>query len=264
LERVVALGRGKTGAEDLLADEQAFALAYSGHLRQARSLSRRAADTAKQAQQTERAALFEARAAMREAFLGNVPEARTSAASALELSKGKNVQYAAAFALALSGDAASASPIAQKLESRFPEDTTVRYSYLPELRALFALNHGEPAKAIEVLEAAAPYEMGAPSGAIGMGTLYPIYVRGVAYLALNRGADAVAEFEKILNHRGIVRSDPVGAVARLQLARAFHSSGEKTKEKAAYEDFLTLWKDADTDIPIPILKQAQTEYAKLQ
>jgi hypothetical protein len=135
----------------------------------------------------------------------------------------------------------------------------VQYSFVPELRALFALNHGEPAKAIEALQVAAPHEM----GDVGMfGTLYPIYVRGVAYLALNRGADAAAEFEKILNHRGLVCSDPVGAVARLQLARASALSGEKTKAKAAYEDFLVLWKDADTDIPV--LKQAQTEYAKLQ
>jgi tetratricopeptide (TPR) repeat protein len=144
-----------------------------------------------------------------------------------------------------------------------PEDTAVRFSYVPEIRALLALNHGEPAKAIELLQLAVPYELGGPpSSFLGyFGSLYPQYVRGEAYLVAHQGAEAAAEFQKILDHRGIVVSDPIGALAHLQLGRAYALSGETTKAKAAYRDFLTLWKDADPDIPI--LKQAKVEYAKL-
>ena len=264
MEREVGLAQGKSGAEDWISDHEAFVLAYSGRLQQARRMSRRAADLAQQAGQRERAALYEAGAALWEAFFGNAPEARRSATAALELSKDREVEYGAAFALALSGDSSRSQTLANDLERRFPEDTSVRFSYLPALRALLALNHGEPAKAIELLQIAVPYELGAPRSSIHgfFGALYPIYVRGEAYLAAHQGAEAAAEFQKILDHRGIVVSDPIGALAHLQLGRAFALSGDKTKAKAAYQDFLTLWKDADPDIPI--LKQAKAEYAKLQ
>src|SRR5260370_4585680 len=149
------------------------------------------------------------------------------------------------------------------MEKRFAEDTGVRFSYLPALRARLALNHGEPATAIELLQIAAPYELGVPRSAIhgNYGALYPIYVRGEAYLAAQRGAEAAAEFQKILDHSGIVVSDPIGALAHLQLGRAYVLSGDKAKAKSAYQDFLTLWKDADPDLPI--LKRAKREYAKL-
>jgi tetratricopeptide (TPR) repeat protein len=178
------------------------------------------------------------------------------------------VEYGAAFALALSGESSRSQKLVDDLERRFPEDTAVRFMYLPALRALLALNGGsqggDPSKAIELLRIAVPYDLGAPpSCAPGFfGMLYPVYVRGQAYLAAHQGAEAAAEFQKILNHRGIVVSDPIGALAHLQLGRAFTLSGDKTKAKAAYQDFLTLWKDADLDIPI--LKHAQAEYAKLQ
>ena len=227
-------------------------------------MSRRAADLAQQAAQRERAALYETGAALWEAFFGNAPAARRSAMAALELSKDRDVEYGAAFALALSGDSSRSQALANDLERRFPEDTSVRFSYLPALRALLALNHGEPSKAIELLQIAVPYELGAPRSSFHgfFGTFYPVYVRGEAYLAAHQGAEAAAEFQKILDHRGIVVSDPIGALAHLQLGRAFALSGDKTKAKAAYQDFLTLWKDADPDIPI--LKQAKAEYAKLQ
>ena len=227
-------------------------------------MSRRAADLAQQAAQRERAALYETGAALWEAFFGNASAARQSATAALELSKDRDVEYGAAFALALSGDSSRSQTLANDLERRFPEDTSVRFSYLPALRALLALNHGEPSKAIELLQIAAPYELGAPRSSFHgfFGALYPVYVRGEAYLAAHQGAEAAAEFQKILDHRGIVVSDPIGALAHLQLGRAFALSGDKTKAKTAYQDFLTLWKDADPDIPI--LKQAKAEYAKLQ
>jgi tetratricopeptide (TPR) repeat protein len=219
---------------------------------------------AQQAAQRERAALFETGPALWEAFFGNAPAARRSAMAVLDLSKGRDVEYGAALALALSGDSSQSQTSADDLERRFLEDTAVRFSYLPALRALLALNHGEPARAIELLQIAVPYEPGAPPSSFfgNFGALYPIYVRGEAYLAANQGTEAAAEFQKILDHRGIVVSDPIGALAHLQLGRAFALSGDKTKAKTAYQDFLTLWKDADPDIPI--LKEAKAEYAKLK
>jgi hypothetical protein len=264
MEREVALAEGKPGAKDYISEHEAFVLAYSGHLQQARRMSRREADQALQTTQRERAALYKTQAALREGLFGNSAEARQSALTALELSKQLYVEYGAAVALALSGDSARSQPLVDDLKRRFPEDTGARFSYMPALRALLALNHSEPARAIELLQVAAPYELGAPRSAVHafFGAFYPVYVRGLAYLAAHQGAEAAAEFQKILDHRGIVVSDPIGALARLQLGRAFVLSGDKTKAKTAYQDFLTLWKDADPEIPI--LKQAQAEYAKLQ
>jgi eukaryotic-like serine/threonine-protein kinase len=150
------------------------------------------------------------------------------------------------------------------LEKIFPEDTSVRFSYLPVLRAILALNRRQPSKAIEVLEAAAPFELGPPRSNLrgSFGALYLVYVRGQAYLSAHQGAKAAAEFQKIVDHRGTVASDPIGVLARLQLARAFALSGDIAKAKCAYQDFLTLWRDADPDIPV--LKQSKAEFAKLQ
>jgi tetratricopeptide (TPR) repeat protein/predicted Ser/Thr protein kinase len=263
MEREVALAQGKSGAEDWISDHEAFVSAYSGRLQQARRLARRASDLAQQAAQRDRAALYETGLALWEGFFGNAPAARRSAMAARELSNGREVEYGAAFALALSGDSARSQTLANDLERRYPEDSSVRFSYLPALRALLALNHSEPSKAIELLQIAVPYGLGAPRSSFHgfFGTLYPVYVRGEAYLAAHQGAEAATEFQKILNHRGIVVSDPIGALAHLQLGRAFALSGDKTKARTAYQDFLTLWKDADPDIPI--LKQAKTEYARL-
>ena len=166
-------------------------------------------------------------------------------------------------ALALAGDSARSQKIADDLDRRSPEDTVVQLSYLPVLRAMNALNRGEHSKAIELLQAAAPYELGyLGSDTIGFaGSLYPIFIRGQAYLAAKRGAEAAAEFQKILDHRGIVATDPIGALAHLQSGRAFVLSGNRAKAKTAYQDFLTLWKDADPDLPI--YQQAKAEFAKL-
>jgi tetratricopeptide (TPR) repeat protein len=220
-------------------------------------------DLARQSAGRERAALFATGPALWEAFLGNAPAARRRAAEALELSKDREVEYGAAVALAFSGDSGRPQTLADDLERRFPEDTAVKFSYLPALRALLALNHGEPAKAIELLQMAAPNELGAPPSTFfgSFGALYPVYVRGLGYLATHQGTEAAAEFQKILNHRGVVVSDPIGALARLQIGRAFAISGDKIKAKAAYQDFLGLWKDADPDIPI--FQQAKAEYARL-
>jgi eukaryotic-like serine/threonine-protein kinase len=263
MELGAALGRGKGGADADISNHEAFVLAYAGRLQQARMMSRRAVDLAQQSGQREKAALFEVGAALPEAFFGNAPEARQRAMAALELSKELYVEYGAAFAMALSGDSSGAQILANDLGKRFGEDTGSRFSYLPALRARIALNQGQPAKAIELLQIAMPYELGVPRSAIhgNFGALYPIYVRGEAYLAAHQGVEAAAEFKKILNHGGIVISDPIGALAHLQLGRALALSGDQSKAKAAYQDFLTLWKDADPDIPI--LKDAQARYAKI-
>ena len=263
MEREVALAQQNSGAADWIANHQAFVLAYSGQLQQATKMSKLAADLAKKDNQPERAALYQTGAAVREAIFGEGSAAVQDAMAGLALSKTRDVEYGTALALALSQDSLRSQTLAGNLERRFPEDTSVRWSYTPTLRAILALNHGEPAKAIELLQVAIPYELGAPqSSFVGFfGSLYPIYVRGLAFLAMRQGTAAAVEFQKILDHRGIVISDPIGALAHLQLGRALVLSGDKTKAKAAYQEFLTLWKDADPGVPI--LKQARTEYATL-
>ncbi len=263
MEQIMAQSR-KSGVEDWVSSHAALALAYYGHLQQARLMSKKAIDLAQKTSGKEPAALYQAAAAIREALFGNVAEAKRSASAALELSKGRDVEYGAAFAMALAGDAAMTRALADDLDQRFPEDTSVRSSYLPVLRAILAMSGREPAKAIEALQAATPYELGVPLSWFNgtFGQLYPVYVRGQAYLGARQGAEAAAEFQKILDHRGIVASDPIGAVARLHLGQALVSSGDRTKAKAAYQDFLKLWKDADPDIPI--LQQAKTEYGRLR
>ena len=262
MEREAALGQGIAGAEDWLSDQEALVLAYTGQMQQARRKSQRAVDLARQSAGRERAALFATGPALWEALLGNAPAARKRAAEALGLSKDREVEYGAAVALAIAGDSGRSQTIAADLERRFPEDTAVQFSYLPVLRASLALNHGEPAKATELLQLAVPYELGAPPSAFFgfFGALYPAYVRGEAYLAAHQGVYAAAEFRKILDHRGVVINDPIGALSHLQLGRALAMSGDMTSAKTAYQDFLSLWKDADPDIPI--FKQAKAEFAK--
>ena len=181
--------------------------------------------------------------------------------TALELSKGRDVRYAAGLALSLSGDSAQSEALAGDLEKRFPEDTFVKFTYAPVLRALAALGRHKPADSVERLEVSLPYELavnGLYWGCYCLGGLHSAYVRGEAFVAERRYMEAAAEFQKILDHRGIVRTDPIGALAHLQLGRAYALSGDKAKAKAAYKAFLALWKDADPDIPI--LKSARAKY----
>jgi eukaryotic-like serine/threonine-protein kinase len=263
MRQAAVLGQGKLGAEGLISNHEAFVFAYFGQLQEARRTARRAEELARQTGHPEEAALFEAGAALREGFFGNAHAAIERATAALELSKDREVEYGAAFALVLAGDAHRSEELARDLQRRFPEDTSVRFSYLPALRARLALNHREPANAVELLQASVPYELGAPNSSLYgfFGALYPVYVRGEAYLAAHNGAEAAAQFQKILDHRGIVVSDPIGALARLNLGRALALSGDRAQAKSAYQGFFALWKDADPDIPV--LKQAQAEYANL-
>jgi eukaryotic-like serine/threonine-protein kinase len=227
-------------------------------------LSDRAVAQAKQARQPERAGLWESGAAVREALFAETHAAQQRAHASLELSRDRETEYGAALAFGMIGDTSRAQALVDDLQQRFPEDSSVQFSFLPVLRAQLALDRHEPERALDFLQVASPHELGVPRSAVFalFGALYPVFVRGNAYLALGRAADAEAEFRQIIDHRTIVASDPIGALAHLQRGRALAASGENSKAKAAYEDFLTLWRGADLDIPI--FKQAKAEYATLR
>jgi len=258
----VAWAAGKSGVEDALLEDEADTAAYSGRLAKARGFSRQAVASAERAEEKETAAGYEADAAVREALFGNEAEARQRAAAVLALSTGRDVQYGAALALALAGDAHRALALADDLGKRFPEDTIVQFNYQPTIHAQFALERNDTSRAIEALQAATPYELGLPGTGSFTPGLFPVYVRGDAYLAAHQGIEAAAEFQKILGHHGVVQNGSIGALAHLGLGRAYVLQGDTGKASAAYLDFLALWKDADPDIPI--LKQANAEYAKLR
>lgn len=265
MDRTVALAKGKPGAEHWMDHAQALALARSGRLQDARRLSTRAMDLALQEGQREKAASYQAARAVWEAAYGNAAEGKKNAMAALNLSKGRDVEYAAGLALALSGDFSRSEALAGDLEKRFPEDTFVKFTYAPVLRALSALARGKPADSMDQLQIALPYELAANGlnfNHLYLGGLHTAYVRGEAFLAAHRYAEAAAEFQKILDHRGLVSLDPIGAMAHLQLGRTYALAGDDLRAKTAYEDFLTLWKDADPGIPL--LRLAKAEYAKLQ
>jgi serine/threonine protein kinase/tetratricopeptide (TPR) repeat protein len=262
MAKEVVWAEGKPGVEDILLVIEADVAAYSGKLQAARELSRQAAASAKRSDEKEVAANYEADAALREGLFGNTAEAQQQAAAALGLSTGPNVQFQAALALALADDRTRAQPLADDLGTRFPEDTIVQLNYLPTIRAQIDLIHNDFARAIEALQPAAPYELGTPTGTSVSLALYPVYARGQVYLAAHQGSEAATEFQKILDHAGVVVPEPIGALAHLQIGRAYTLQGDTAKAREAYQDFLALWKDADPDIPI--LKQAKAEYAKLQ
>jgi serine/threonine protein kinase/tetratricopeptide (TPR) repeat protein len=267
IEREITQRRAKLEAQGSFEHQEAMTLAYQGCLKEADRLSARAVSLARQGGLVGRAAMFQGAAAVWNALLGNRAEAERTAAAALSLFRSRDADYGPAFALALVGDSAQANKIAGELQNRYPEDTSVQFSYLPALWALGALNQDDPAKALEMSQASAPYDLAVPgtayfTGASFFGALYPVYVRGLAYSQMGRHTEAAAEFQKILDHTGLVLNDPVGPLARLQLARALSASGDLPKSIAVYKNLLSLWKDADPDIPI--LKQANAEYAKLQ
>jgi predicted Ser/Thr protein kinase/tetratricopeptide (TPR) repeat protein len=265
MDRAVGLAKGKQGAEHGMAHAEALALTRSGRLQAARRSSSRAVDLALQGAEREAAATYQAARAVWEAVCGNAAEAKRKAMAALALSNGRDVEYMGALALALSGDSSRSQPLADDLEERFPEDTFAKFTYVPVLRGLSALDRKKPTDSVERLQIALPYELavnGLNFNHFYLGGLHSAYVRGEALVAAHRYGEAAAEFQKILDHRGIVGADPIGVLAHLQLGRTFALAGDQVKAKLAYGDFLTLWKDADSDIPI--LVQAKAEYARLQ
>jgi eukaryotic-like serine/threonine-protein kinase len=263
MKREIDRARGNLETENWMSHNHALVLARSGQMRNARILWQHTIELAQQNGDREKAAIYQAAEAVCAAHFGFWDRAKELAQAALDLAKGRDVEYAAGFALALSGDISGSQTLAEDLAKRFPEDTPVQFEYLPTLRALFALYDKAPLDAIERLQTALPYDLAMPGTAFfaKFGGLYPAYVRGQAYLQAGRAQEAAAEFQKVLDHRGIVLADPISALAHLQLGRAYVIAGDMAKAKNAYHYFLTLWNDADADIPV--LRQARAEYAKL-
>ena len=263
IERLAARFKDSSD-QQLLRHAQSLALARAGQLERARTLGQEAIDATEALGRRETAAIFEAAAAVSEAWSGNQSTATRRAATALKMSSARDVSYAAGFALALAEETTRSESLANDLERRFPTDTVVRFTYVPTLRALAAISGKEPARAIELLQANVPYELAVPPTAFNFffGSLYPVYVRAQAYAANGQLQQAVAEFQKILDHRGLMMGDPAGARALLEKARALARTGGQMGARAAYDDFLSLWKDADPEVPV--LAQARAEYAKLK
>ena len=240
---------------------QADTEAFHGRLSKSHEYSRRAVDSELRADSEKGASFQQAYTALWQAEVGNLVQARKEAATALALSPGRDGKIAVTMALARVGDFSRANAMADELQKTHPQDTLVQFCSLPSIRAALELSRGNAAKAEDFTERARPYELGTPND---LRPLYPIYVRGQAYLAMHRGNDAAVEFQKILDHRGLNGNSRLGALAHLQIGRAYSLSGDQAKARAAYKDFLTLWKDADPDHDIPILKEAKAEYVKLQ
>jgi eukaryotic-like serine/threonine-protein kinase len=259
MEREANAQMSEPGSEDGVLQTESNTAAYGGQFSKARELTRRAVVAARRTDGDETAAELEGAGALREALAGNEVLAKQQVRAALALATGRDIGALAGVALGLAGDSAQAGHIADELASQFPEDTLVQFVYLPAIRTA-ALPSGwamSSSRAIEILAPARRYELG-----VHAFPLYPAYLGGEAYLAGHQGAMAAAEFQKIIDHPGIVTNNLIGALAHVGLARAQAMQGDKVKARAAYQDFLTLWRDADPDIPV--LKQAKAEYAKLQ
>jgi eukaryotic-like serine/threonine-protein kinase len=263
MSKQVAMAKASRSTEDFISHLEALRLAGSARLQDARRTAAIAAAIAKQSRRLERAALFETATAVWEALYGNAAAARQKVATALSLGRGHDVDYAAAFALAVSGDVSRSRALADELARDHPEDTSVQFMYLPALRALYALDARDPAAALQSLEAASRFDLAL--GSIGFnaqfGKLYAIYVRGLAYRAASRPAEAAAEFQRLIDHRSIVLVDPIDALARLHLARSLALSGDTVKARRVYDDLLKRWENADA--AIPVVNEARAERARL-
>ena len=248
---------------DLLTHIQALEAARAGQLTRARALARQVVDGAEGKGRYETAAAYESAVAAWEALSDARDATRQHASKALALSQGRDVVYAAGFALALAGDTARAESLAGDLERRYPRDTLVRFTYVPVLRSLVALAHHQPAAALELLQTNVPYERAAPATAFNFffGGLYPAYVRGLAYSAGGQHEQAAAEFKKLVDHPGLVLADPAGARARLERARALARAGQRDAARAAYREVLSLWQAADPTASL--YQQAKTEFRSL-
>jgi eukaryotic-like serine/threonine-protein kinase len=261
MEQQVASATGRTGVDDQILFLESETAAYHGAFAKAQELTRRSADSAQRINEKETAGEYEAHDAVREALVGNLAFAKHEAETALAAARGRNVEGFSAIALALAGETSQAERLADDLNRRFPEDTIVKFDYLPMIRSALLLPTHDSGRAIEALAVSTPYELGETNSSFTF-ALYPVYLSGEAYLAAKHGAEAVRDFQKILDNDGVVGNEPIGALAHLGLGRAYVLAGDNAKAKTAYEDFLALWKDADPDIPI--LKQATAEYSQLQ
>jgi serine/threonine protein kinase/tetratricopeptide (TPR) repeat protein len=263
MQRQLARITGKAGLDDFLLSIQSDTAAYAGHFHNARELSRQAAVSASRNDKKETGAEWLLNAALREAEIGNPQQARAQTSSAMSLFSSRDVRVLAALALARSGDAARAQNMADELSRSAPANTLLNCYWLPTIRASTELTRHHPDNALRVLQAASSCELGEPNPQVQIGgTLYPGYVRGQADLENGDAQQAVAEFQKLIDHRGVVQNFVLGALVHLQLGRAYLATGDTAKASVQYQEFLTLWKEADPDLPI--LKEAKAEYAKLQ
>jgi DNA-binding winged helix-turn-helix (wHTH) protein/tetratricopeptide (TPR) repeat protein len=250
---------GKPGWDDQLWEFESDSAADKGHFKEARELSQTAAASARRVGEKEVAASYQAESALRDAMAGFIEPAKQQATEALAASKGSEVEAMAAIALALAGDTAASERIRADLSRRFPEDTIVQFNFIPVIRTT-SLLHKDPAQALQEIIPTEHYEL----GYVGNGATfnaYPVYFHGEALLATHQGAQAAVEFQKVLDHQGIVMNEPISVFAHLELGRAYEQTGDKTKAATEYQKFLTLWKDADPDIPV--YRQAKAEYAAL-
>ena len=262
MQQQVAAVSGKPG-EDVLLSFASDTEAFHGRLSSARALSQRAINSARGSDSKETAAAWQMNAALREAEFNNISGSRHEIAAALADAPTRDVSVLATLALSRIGDIDRAESMARGLADRFPLNTAINRYWLPAIYASIEIRRNNPAKALEDLQSATPYELGSPLPQFEVGgSLYPVYIRGEVYLLMHQGKEAAAEFQKFLDHRGIALNCSLGALARLQLGRAYALQGDTVRSRAAYQDFLRLWKDADTDIPIFIA--AKSEYARLK
>ena len=261
MQQQVAAATGKPGIDDQILFLESETAAYYGEFAKSRELAGRASDSALRTSEKEVAAEYRAHSAVRDVLAGDVAAAKQDAQAALALTAGRQTEGYSAIALGLAGDSAQANRLAADLGKRFSEDTVVKFNFVPMIRAATALHGGSSKQAIDALSAAAPYELGQTNSSFTF-SLYPVYLRGEAYLAAKQGGSAAGEFQKILDHTGIVGNEPIGALAHLGLARAYALSGDNAKAKTAYGKFFALWEKADADVPV--LVQAKGEFAKLQ
>jgi tetratricopeptide (TPR) repeat protein len=261
MDRESAWAMGKPEVDAGMLYLQSCTSGYYGELRRAREYSRRASAAALAENQKETALSYRADAALREALFGNSAEAERDLRKESIAPSGQDVQAAAAFTYAFAGDRARAKALADKLAQKYPENTLVQSNYLPVIRAQIALDDKNPADAVEILKPVLPFELGQPAQIISL-NMYPAFVRGQAYLAQHDGVAASQEFKKILDTPGMGLNEPIAALARLGLSRAYVLQGKKDRARFGYEEFLALWRQADSDIPV--LMQAKAEYAKLK
>jgi hypothetical protein len=261
MQQQVTAATGKPGVDDQILFLESETASFYGEFAKSRELARRASDSALRGSEKEVAAEYRAHSAVREALAGDIPAAKQDAQAALALSTGRQSEGYSAIALGLAGDSAQATRLAGDLGRRFSEDTVVKFNFVPMIRAAIALHSGNGKQAIDALSVAAPYELGQTNSSFTF-ALYPVYLRGEAYLAAKQGVAAAAEFQKILDHSGVVGNEPIGALAHLGLGRADALSGDNVKAKNVYQEFLMTWKNADASVPI--LVQAKMELANLQ
>ena len=262
MQELVKSATGKVGIEDLLLSNASDTEAFYGRRTKARELSRRAVESALQDHRNEAAALWQLNSALREAEFGDPQEARKQVKASLDMSQSRDVQLLVELILARTGETNRSGEPLDAVARRFPTNTAINKYWVPAARASLALQRDE-VQAIEILRVTVPYELAYLDPTLGTGIfLYPAFIRGEAYLRANKGPEAAAEFQKYLQYRGAAVNCPLAALARLQLGRSYVLMHDLEKARTAYRDFLALWKEADSDIPV--LKQAKAEFEKLR